>query len=575
MKTDFFAAEELAQLCKEQKIPSSGKKSAKIEKVLENLNYPWETEAGELKKIAYTGREDEGPAQIVVECLGEEFNVHKVWQCWLPDDVLHNLFVENTNKKAAWLKAQPTPPKGYPHKKWPPKFLEKWKNVELSEMKIFLAILVAKNSLGKGVTVSDLWAQNSLIDYRKINNQMGRERWKALNSALSVYDPSAESDDNNTPYWKIHNLVETFRDIFRKNYQPSQFISRDEQCVKNHHRTKLRHLHMPKKYIQIGIRIEALTSIKGVVIDFMIDYPDTSHNLQTLEMIKSVQTKGHLFFMDRLYTSFFIVQEALKIDQYVAGTCRSDRGFPLEIQETVLKMNPGEWQWRYRKNVYAYSWVDSAHCQLLSSFHPPKHVERRVRGQSGRVQRAAPQAFADYNAGMGGCDLGDNLRSRYSSHQRSKKWWKAILYYIIDQTHIATYRTWNKLVPHKKMNLRKIIQQIFFGLTGSEPLITSCQDIVGKSPVTPTIQITGKKRTRSSISKIDPKRFQGTNHLPASTFENEESKKKKVYECAFCRSKGERSRTSTYCIGCDVSLCVDCFVPWHCPETWSECSSRK
>jgi hypothetical protein len=41
------------------------------------------------------------------------------------------------------------------------------------------------------------------------------------------------------------------------------------------------------------------------------------------------------------------------------------------LQESSFKLNVGEWDWRFKDGIYAYSWMDSAHCQILSSFYHP------------------------------------------------------------------------------------------------------------------------------------------------------------------------------------------------------------
>jgi hypothetical protein len=138
----------------------------------------------------------------------------------------------------------------------------------------------------------------------------------------------------------------------------------------------------------------------------VIDKPNTTHNNQTLLLLGTLSNTGHVVFMDRLYTSYKLVQECKLLQQYVCGTCRSDRGFPSELQAANLDLEAGNWDWKYKQGVYAYAWKDSAHCQCLSSFHKPVQVvlKRRAKGHPGKIDRTAPKAFGDYNNGMGGND---------------------------------------------------------------------------------------------------------------------------------------------------------------------------
>ena len=246
-----------------------------------------------------------------------------------------------------------------------------------------------------------------------------------------------------------------------------EILSRDEQCVNCNHKISLRHIKLPKKFITVGIRIEAHSTLKGVIINFLIDFPGVSHYDQSIELLKSIPEKGHVIFMDRLYTSFKLVFDSItKLSQYICGTCRGDRGFPHELTEGNIKLKIGDWDWMQKRGIFAYSWYDS---QILSSFHDPKqsHVDRRVKGVKGKVSRVAPVAFVDYNIGMGGNDVGDMLRSRMTVHTTSKKWWHCLFYYIIDQAIIATFRIWNLLVPNAKLHMRNVIKQIIYGLISS------------------------------------------------------------------------------------------------------------
>ena len=190
------------------------------------------------------------------------------------------------------------------------------------------------------------------------------------------------------------------------------------------------------------------------------------------------------------------------------GTCRSDRGFPLDLQDSTLSLEVGKSDWRFKQGVYAYAWQDSAHCQCLSTYHPPEvtTVQRRVQGHNGKVDCEAPVAFRDYNLGMGGNDVGDMLRSRISVHSTSKKWWHGIFCYIEDQSHISTFRAWNHLVPSKKLSSRQVVEQIFLGLTGdTSRLITSdpCVSALKLGSSNPNLLLLGKRSVRVNPNVID------------------------------------------------------------------------
>ena len=60
----------------------------------------------------------------------------------------------------------------------------------------------------------------------------------------------------------------------------------------------------------------------------------------------------------------------------------------------------------------------------------PVRVERR-KGRE-KVNRPAPPMAREYGDKMGGVDLSDQYRSSYTVHQKSKRWYMALFYWVVD-----------------------------------------------------------------------------------------------------------------------------------------------
>jgi hypothetical protein len=154
------------------------------------------------------------------------------------------------------------------------------------------------------------------------------------------------------------------------------------------------------------------------------------------------------------------------------------------------------------------------------------------------------------------------LRSGITTHSTSKTWWWGIFCYLADQSHIAVFRTWNKLVPTKKMTMHSIVEQIFYGLIGkSDKLIksTEVRSILTPQRLRPP-QEPAKKRVRLNPTKADEARFIATTHMPKSLG--------KSRNCVLCwQNTKKQKKSSIYCSACDVVLCVksdrDCFWEYH------------
>lgn len=252
-------------------------------------------------------------------------------------------------------------------------------------------------------------------------------------------------------------------------------------------------------------------------------------------------------------------------------------------------MNPGDWDYLYRGGIFAYAWMDSAHCQILSSFHLPEEgtVRRRVRGEVGRPERRAPTAFIDYNKGMGGNDAGDMLRTRMTSHQKSKKWWKGVFYYILDQSIISTLRVWNDLrlqfpsqdQQQKPWTMIYLLSQLSLMLC--EPQTERHIYTLRKTlPVGPDHSANRNRNPEFPLITPSPKRRASSRRAPINFLELESIRDASNHSlikgnstgtrCKRCYALGKKNRalnqnkrTLYYCRECDCPFCPTCFDQYH------------
>lgn len=545
-----------------RKLTKSGSKAELSFRLMQAHFFPWDNEYGGMQQIPFTGTAGlaGGPSAKLKEALPEHFTLRDIWEQYFPDDELQ-LLCDYTNRKVELLVANRPP---YATIElvpiWPPSYLTRWKLVTLKEMRTYFILLLARRSLARGLSVNEFWSKNTLIDCSDLSKLMSRDRWCHINSCFTIYDPDTDTEGFLNPYWKANTYLERFTQRTRENYSLGLSVSRDEQCVLNNHRTNLRNLKMAKQYITTGIRMESITSVDGVVIDCMIDEPGVTHAEQTSRLIRRLIFQGHVVYMDRLYTSYKVLMAALSANTHICGTVSDNRGFPNEITFSAITppLDIGEWRSRCRARICAYSWKDSAHCQIISSYHSPVEgvVLRRVRGHQGRQERTAPIAFVDFNLGMGGNDCGDMIRSQMSCHVKSKKWWKAIFCYSLDNSVIATFRIWNRL-SEKKIGMRYTLNQLLLELIDERTPEERAMELGGPQYVRPGVgNIPKKKRRRYSATAPDPTRYVGTAHMPL--------KAEKKLACVNClNNNNKRTQTKMYCSQCNFTLCLPCFAPFH------------
>jgi len=108
---------------------------------------------------------------------------------------------------------------------------------------------------------------------------------------------------------------------------------------------------------------------------------------------------------------------------------------------------------------------------------PPVRRRRTTATAALPDQRIKPHVNADYNAYMGGVDRSDQHKSYYSVGRKSKKWWRYVMWYILNVSIYNAYFVWKQSVPlgrspaqmaaRKKMTHRlfrfELIEQLIAG----------------------------------------------------------------------------------------------------------------
>ena len=84
--------------------------------------------------------------------------------------------------------------------------------------------------------------------------------------------------------------------------------------------------------------------------------------------------------------------------------------------------------------MVATVWQDTKPVVMLSSQHDPNTTTtvRRKKGDGSVLHVTCPQVIVDYNAHMGGVDLGDRYRKYYQVRMKSRKFYKYIFWFLFE-----------------------------------------------------------------------------------------------------------------------------------------------
>lgn len=182
-------------------------------------------------------------------------------------------------------------------------------------------------------------------------------------------------------------------------------------------------------------------------------------------------------------------------------------------------------------------YFDKRYVLMLTNIHdPPEQGLYKFEIAPNRWQPVKPPLIHDYNKNMGFVDKSDQMMTTHSLHRRTNKWTKKLFFHFLDTTVLNSYILYKPENGTKKplSDFRlKLVQGLILRSGPNEQIVRS-----------PTIRETTRLSARNS------------NHWPKQSNTRR--------RCVVCRKAGKEKRSTIYCSGCDVGLCLDpCFQRYH------------
>jgi hypothetical protein len=200
-------------------------------------------------------------------------------------------------------------------------------------------------------------------------------------------------------------------------------------------------------------------------------------------------------------------------------------------------------------------------------------VRRRMKGRAQPLELDCPLALAKYNQWMGAIDDFDRLMSFHSCKLRSRKWWLAIFYFLIDVASINALHLWRIENPDEAVRFpRRVwiaglieeILQAYGAKRGRAPPTSAVPAPPPAEDDRPAARPGGKGGSHrglalaSDILASDARLKE--RHFPAKEY--------KRGNCALCyhtrSDKDGEKQVVWHCEQCQVMLHVpECFKEWH------------
>ncbi|XP_049875780.1 uncharacterized protein LOC126377510 [Pectinophora gossypiella] len=359
----------------------------------------------------------------------------------------------------------------------------------------------------------------------------------------------------------VRKVITRFQDL----YNPGCELSLDESMLLFRGRLSFRQ-YMKQKKSKYGIKFYIVTTADGYILNFKIyegkgtvlDDEGNEPKVQKLVMtlMDKYLFKGHVLYMDNFYNSTTLSEKLLNHDTHTVGTLRKDRkDNPKPLFTQNLKK--GEHVWQRRGNVYVSRWKDKRPVNMITTKHHPRLVV--CKNKHGKTM-FKPVEVVDYNAHMSGIDKSDQMMAYYSSPKKTIRWYKKIIFHILDMMMWNAYYIYNKHCNNK-------MQMLEF----RESIIRSYIQVEERFDCLKLMKISHRNANRKSRKDEEPITDSPAepgiqNHWPEMIPVPPNHKRAKVFlKCRECRANKTMKETSYRCKGCldKPALCPGCFEAYH------------
>ena len=383
---------------------------------------------------------------------------------------------------------------------------------------------------------------------------MPRKRFTRLQRYIHLNDNAIMKERGHPDHdvlHKIRPLLSQVQETINDRYNPGQSLAINEAMVAYKGRSFIKQ-YLPNKPTKWGFKVWSLAdSSNGYICGIDIYCGRRAHpstNGLGYDVVANLMEdhldKHHHCYFDNFFTSVKLLDDLLAANTYACGTVRANRaGLPVQIKKPG-RMKRGESIKMQRDAMVAVVWHDKRDVRIISTNSQP--TDEIVKRRSGHILTdvPCPSVIMNYNKNMGGVDLADQLRSYYEIGRNAKKYWKCLMFYLLNICVVNSYIIYKETLrangkrPHTHLQYRqKLIDQLIGGFTSRRR--------VG--------------RRGPAIPAVEESQFPG--HFLVK------SSKKVCRNCSQLGNKtsGGHSRQATFkCQACDVNLCKGgCLIAFH------------
>ena len=498
-----------------------------------------------------------------------------------------------------------------------------WNDITITDLRLMDAILITMGIVHMPQQ-RHYWSYEPMFDYSFVRRIMPRDQF--LSIFRNLYFSSDPSNKDVDKLYLVRDLINMYKEVFRKNYNPSENLSVDESLALWKSNRIGFNVKQPRKTAKSGMQqyrlcesstgyccdleyhsanpIEAYDNVE--IEDF--DVSDFTKPAKiVLHLLKPYLNCGHTVGIDSYYTDPRLVEVLINNKTDCIGTFASNRRFfpegvrprrlpvgHLESWYKKLQINensPGNVGQNVEnediKHLMCLIWQDKKTVRLLSTYHDDELFEipdKRKRANNENSKKYKPRAAIEYKYIMPGVDKMDQMMSTYDpARKRLKRYYRRLYFTMLEMSFYNSYVVYSILIHPEttsylqykmmvvKMTIEKYGKNYYKNHDGS---VTTVEKMMSELQSRPQVH--------------ESYRLHPGDHHPVPIVLDVMGKEgyKGYRKCKFCNSqtvkpenlqnKATHQRTKYKCIICNVPLCVyPCHLLYHTVEDYKNHQRNK
>ena len=376
-----------------------------------------------------------------------------------------------------------------------------------------------------------------------------------LKKFIHFIDNSEAENNKRDKAFKVRPLYTKLQQSYMKFGIFEENLSIDEMIVRyyGHHSLK-QFIH--SKPICFGYKLWALCGVSGYCYNFDLycgKTVNTEKNSElllgskvVLKMLSVVENlKSCTVFFDNLFTDYPLLVYLRNLGFQATGTIREHRLSKCILKDSKLskKEKRGSYDYRFDCNeeILIVKWLDNKCVTVGTNYDTVEQIKTVQQWQKERKARGPfpqPHVLYSYNQNMGGVDKHDWLVGKYSVGIPGKKWCWPLFTRILDMTMVNAWIIYKFVNANDKevMSLLDFKRQVCVAYLKGADLK----------------EATGRKKSHGPSKIAIDVRFDCKEHFL-----------QKCNKQRRCQNQECKAKPRTYCNNCNVTLCIDCFVPYH------------